>query len=176
MFFALMLFPDERGLLRSPFFWVGFPLCITGVVGVLVFRAGFEVTATTIGVLLTLGCAFCWGAYTVSVRYFLADVGTRIGFAVIAIYTTAILILLAALLGDPAAALRMPLPAWISLVGSALLGIALGHVLYYVAIRKVGATISALFLLITPLGAYAVSSQIFGSPWGLDSGRLELCF
>ena len=162
MIFALLLFPDERGLLRSPFFWAGFPLCITGVVGVLVLREGFTVQATTIGVVLTLACALSWGAYTVSVRYFLADVGTRTGFAVIAVYTTVELVVLAALFGDPMQSLRMPLRGWLVVAGSSILGIALGHVLYYVAIRKMGATITALFLLVTPLGVYAVSSQMFG--------------
>ena len=128
---------------------------------------GTTIQATTIGVVLTLACALSWGAYTVSVRYFLADVGTRTGFAVIALYTTVELVILAVLFGEPMQSLRMPLTGWLVLAGSSILGIALGHVLYYVAIRKMGATITALFLLVTPLGVYAVSSRIYGESLGI---------
>ena len=167
MVFALLLFPDERSLLRSRLFWVGLPLCVVGVIGVMVFKEGFTVKGTAVGIFLTLACGLSWGAYTVSVRYFFREVDSRTGFAVIAVYTTVGLLVLALIFGQPQQGLRLPLRAWIAVVGSGLLGIALGHVFYYVAIKRVGATISALFMLITPLGVYAVTSYLFGETLGV---------
>ncbi len=165
--FALLLFPDERSLLRSRLFWVGLPLCVIGVIGVMVFKEGFTVKGTAVGILLTLACGLSWGAYTVSVRYFFREVDSRTGFAVIAVYTTVGLLVLALIFGRPQQGLHMPLRAWTAVVGSGLLGIAIGHVFYYVAIKRVGATISALFMLITPLGVYAVTSYLFGEILGV---------
>jgi len=167
MVFALLLFPDERSLLRSRLFWAGLPLCVAGVIGVMVFKEGFAVKGTPVGILLTLACGLSWGAYTVSVRYFFREVDSRTGFAVIAVYTTVGLIVLALIFGRPRQALYMPPGAWTAVVGSGLLGIAFGHVFYYVAIKRVGATISALFMLITPLGVYALTSCLFGETLGV---------
>jgi drug/metabolite transporter (DMT)-like permease len=165
--FALMIFPDERGLLRNKFFWTGLPLCIAGVIGVLVFKEGFKLEGSTVGIALTLSCALSWGAYTVSVRHFFRRIDSRNGFAVIAVYTTIGLLLLALAFGDPLQGFRMPLGGWFAVVGSGILGIALGQVFYFVAIKRIGATISALFMLITPLGVYALSSQLFGESLGV---------
>jgi drug/metabolite transporter (DMT)-like permease len=167
MVFALLLFPDERCLLRSRLFWAGLPLCVAGVIGVMVFKEGFAVKGTVVGILLTLACGLSWGAYTVSVRHFFRDVESRTGFAVIAVYTTVGLLVLALIFGEPLQGLHIPPGAWAAVVGSGLLGIAFGHVFYYVAIKRIGATISALFMLITPLGVYAVTSHLFGETLGV---------
>ncbi len=167
MVFALLIFPDERRLLRSWSFWSGLPLCVIGVIGVMIFKEGFTLKGTVVGILLTLASGFSWGVYTVSVRYFFKDVDSRTGFAVIAVYTTVALVLLALIFGNPLQGLNMPPGAWTGVIASGLLGIAFGHVLYFVAIGRIGATISALFLLVTPLGVYAVTHYLFGEVLGV---------
>jgi drug/metabolite transporter (DMT)-like permease len=162
MFFAMIVFPDERSLLRDRFFRAGVPLCVAGAVGVMVLDRGFSAGGTAIGIVLTLACALSWGAYTVSARYFLRELDSRTAFAVVAVYTTAALVALALLLGDPLRGLQMPAAGWAGVAVTGFLGIAVGHVLYFVAIKRIGATISALFLLITPLGVYAVSALTLG--------------
>ncbi len=162
MLFAILVFPDERRLLGNGFFQAGVPLCIAGAAGVMILQRGFSTAGTAFGMVLALACALSWGAYTVSARYFLRDFDSRTAFAVVAVYTTAALVALALAFGHPLAAARMPARGWAGIVASGFLGIALGHVLYFVAIRRIGATISALFLLVTPLGVYAVSAGAFG--------------
>ena len=167
MIFAMIVFPDERRLLRNGFFWAGVPLCVAGAAGVMVLQEGFSAGGTTVGVVLALACALSWGAYTVSARYFLTDFDSRTAFSVLAVYTTGALVVLAVLFGEPLGALRMPARGWAGIIASGLIGIAVGHVFYYVAIKRIGATISALFLLITPLGVYAVSARAFGETMSL---------
>jgi drug/metabolite transporter (DMT)-like permease len=170
MLFAMIVFPDERALLRNRLFLTGVPLCVAGAVGVMVLQRGFSTGGTAIGIVLTLGCALSWGAYTVSARYFLRDYDPRTAFAVIAVYTTIALFALALLLGDPLHGLRMPLAGWAAVSVSGFAAIAVGHVLYFVAIKRIGATITALFLLITPLGVYGVSARTFGETMNLAQG------
>jgi drug/metabolite transporter (DMT)-like permease len=178
MFFAMIMFPDERRLLRNRFFWAGVPLCVIGAVGVMGLREGFSVGGTAVGIVLALACALSWGAYTVSARYFLSGVDSVTAFAVLAVYTTVALVVLSVLFGDPLQGLQMPAPGWAGIFASGFLGIAVGHVFYYVAIKRIGATISALFLLITPLGVYAVSARAFGETMTLSQwmfGLVLLC-
>ncbi len=167
MVFAMIIFPDERSLLRDRFFRAGVPLCVAGAVGVMALDRSFSTSGTATGIVLTLACALSWGAYTVSARYFLRELDSRTAFAVVAVYTTAALAGLALLFGDPMRGLRMPAAGWVGVVVTGFLGIAVGHVLYFVAIKRIGATISALFLLITPLGVYAVSAFTLGETMSL---------
>jgi drug/metabolite transporter (DMT)-like permease len=61
---------------------------------------------------------------------------------------------------------------------SGVLSIALSHVLYYVAIRRIGATIPSLVLLVQPFIIYGISSIVFIeslSPWQWVFGLILLC-
>ena len=56
----------------------------------------------------------------------------------------------------------MNLWPWVSIVISAILCIALSHVLYYAAMRRIGATIPSLVLLSQPFLVYAISNAVWG--------------
>ncbi len=68
----------------------------------------------------------------------------------------------AMLFGRPLTAFQIPLSAWAALAASGILGFALGHVFYFVAIKRIGTVISSMVMLVTPFGVYALSSQFFG--------------
>jgi len=160
--FSILLFRDERPLLRSGRFWTALALCLTGVIGVLYFKEGFATKETSTGVIIGLACAFMWGLYTVTVRMAFRHTDSRSGFSVISIYTVVGLAVIAALFGDLAQPLRMGPGPWAVVVFSAITCIALAHVLYYAAIRRIGATIPALVILAQPFAVLAVSHIAFG--------------
>jgi len=159
--FSLVLFPQERPLMRSPRFWLGLGLSLAGLLGVLYFKEDFAAAGTRIGIAIALAEAFMWGVYTVSVKIALRDIDSRSGFSVISLYTTIGLWICAVLLGQPGPALHMSLPAWTVIVVSAITSIALAHVLYYAAIRRIGTTIPMLVVLSQPFIVFSMSSVIF---------------
>jgi len=159
--FSLVFFPEERPLMRSPRFWLGLGLSITGLFGVLYFKEDFAAADTRIGIVIALAEAFMWGVYTVSVKIALRDIDSRSGFSVISLYTTVGLWICAAFLGQPGDALRLHSPAWAAIVVSAITSIALAHVLYYAAIRRIGATIPMLVVLSLPFIVFCMSRVIF---------------
>jgi len=159
--FSLILFADERPLLRSGRFWSGLAFSIIGVLGVLYFKEGFAAPQTTKGIVIALVCAFMWGLYAISVRISLKDIDSRCGFAVISIYTTMALWVGALLFGKPAECLKMPFSGWIAVVVSGITAIALGHVFFYTAIKRIGATIPSLVILAQPLVVFSLSSIVF---------------
>jgi len=168
--FSLILFPQERALVRSGRFWAGMLLGIAGVVGVIVCDPKFQTPRITVGTGLALAAAFGWAVYAVSVRTVFRDVDSRVGFGVISLYTTAGLAVLAGLFGNVSACLAMPPKGWVWIIVSAIMGIAFSHVLYYAAIRRIGATIPSLVLLATPLLVLAMSAIVIGEAFTVGQG------
>ena len=108
--FSLLFFAEERPLMRSPRFWLGLGLSLTGLLGVLYFKEDFTAVGTRIGIVIALAEAFMWGVYAVSVKIALRDIDSRSGFSVISLYTTVGLWICAAFLGHPGQALHLELP------------------------------------------------------------------
>lgn len=159
--FSLIVFREERPLARSKRFWAGLALSLAGLFGVLYFKEDFTATGTRIGIIIGLAQAFTWAVYTIAVKISLRDIDSRSGFSVISIYTTAGLAICAFVFGDPAKTLDMGAQPWLAVVFSAVTAIALGHVLYYTAIKRIGATIPMLVILTQPLVVFSLSSVIF---------------
>jgi drug/metabolite transporter (DMT)-like permease len=159
--FSLIFFHEERALIRSKRFWMGLSLSVVGVVGVLCFKEDFVATKTLTGVVLTLSMAFMWAAYTLSAKVAFKDIDSRQGFSVITIYTVVGLSVLALLFGNVGRCTQMGAPQWVLVVISGILSIAFAHVLYYTAMRRIGATIPALIVLVQPFIIFAISRVVF---------------
>jgi drug/metabolite transporter (DMT)-like permease len=159
--FSLLFFADERPLARSRRFWAGLALSATGVFGVLYFKPDFAAVRTLKGIAIALASAATWGAYAIFVKVKLKDVDSRCGFAVISIYTTAVLWVAAVGFGRPAQTASMGLSAWTAVVISAVTAIAMGHVFFYAAIKRIGATLPSLVILAQPFVVFSISSVVF---------------
>ena len=160
--FSLIFFPEERTLIKSKRFWSGLVLSLVGVAGVLYYKEDFAATRTLTGIIIAFMTAFMWAVYTLSVRIAFKDTDSRHGFSVISIYTVAGLCMLGLLFGQLGDCLRMGGRQWVCVVTSGVMCIALAHVLYYTAMRRVGATIPALVVLAQPFIVLAISYVVFG--------------
>ena len=159
--FSMIFFREERALIKSKSFWVGLSLSVTGLVGVLCFKEDFASKRTLTGIILALSMAFMWAVYTLSVKISFRDIDSRQGFSVISIYTVAGLGMLASWFGDFSSCKQMALPQWWIVVVSGIMSIAFAHVLYYSAMRRIGATIPALIVLAQPFTILPISHWIF---------------
>ncbi|HUT28337.1 MAG TPA: DMT family transporter [Sedimentisphaerales bacterium] len=159
--FSVAFFPQERPLARSKRFWLGAALSITGVAGVLLFKENFTATRTATGIVIALSAALLWGVYTICAKAAFKNIDSRTGFSVVSLYTFAGLSVLAMAFGRPGDCTRMAVQAWGYVVVSGILSIALSHVLYYFAIKRIGATIPSLVLLLQPVIVLAISSVVF---------------
>lgn len=160
--FSMVLFPAERRLLRSIAFWAGVILSAVGVCGVVISHPQFTARATRLGTLLAAAMGLGWGCYAVSVKALLGEVDARLSFSVITVYTFFGLGLLAFVLGRPSDCLTLSAGRWSYVILSAMSGIAIGHVLYYSAIRKIGPSIPTLFILLRPFTVLLCSAILFG--------------
>ena len=160
--FSMIFFVEERVLLVSKRFWAGLVLSVLGVVGVTVFKENFTAKATLIGVVLSLGSGLGWGMYTVAAKVAFRQTDSRMGFAIVSLYSTLLLMVLALLFGKPAECLAMNVQAWVFVVVSGIISIGIAHVLFYVSMRRLGATIPSLAILVLPFSVLVISNMFYG--------------
>jgi drug/metabolite transporter (DMT)-like permease len=160
---ALIFFPEERHIIRQWQFQVGTVLGLIGAIGVVRFQAGWEAGAMPLrGFAIALVASLCWALYSVLVKRPSAMLGPVRSFGVVSFITTLLLLPLSAVFGKIDTPLRVDAGVNIILIISAVTCISLAHVLYYVAIRKVGVALSQTLQLICPAGAMALSAFLFG--------------
>jgi drug/metabolite transporter (DMT)-like permease len=158
---AVVFFPDERWLFRSGRFWIGLGLSAVGTVGLVLLRPDLGRGEINLAVLLVLFSALMWASYSTAVKKFAPDIGSRVSFAVICLYTTAWLLVPALIWGDLGLVFTASWKLNVILVLSGLLCIGISHPLYYFAIKELGISVCATMLLSTPVGALLLSHWLF---------------
>ncbi len=160
---ALLLFADERVLIRSGLFWGGMGLVVIGSVGTILLGASPIEGATATGVALGLGAGACFGLYGVSVQYWMRDIPAMTSFAAISLYTAIGMVVVMVFKGESSGLGAFDLSAfnWMMLVLSALIGIALGHVFYYAAMARMGVAVASAVIQLAPFIGGAASVLIY---------------
>jgi drug/metabolite transporter (DMT)-like permease len=160
---AFALFPSERRVLRSPTYWLAVLAVFAGAAGTSLLGAEPPRGATAFGIFLAIIAGLFFAAYSLSVRYFMHDVRPVTAFAVISNYTAAGLVIIMVTVGRQhgLAVMSFTSPQWCMLVGSAFIGIAFSHVLYYAAMARLGVVVSAGVILLQPFIASAASYFLF---------------
>jgi drug/metabolite transporter (DMT)-like permease len=160
---ALIFFPEERWIIRQWQFQTGTILGLIGAAGVLLFQSGHEGRPIALsGVAVAFSASFCWALYSVLVKRPSARLGPIPSFGVISLITSTMLLPLTLMFGSIATPLHVGAQVNLLLIISAVTCISLAHVLYYVAIRKVGVALSQTLQLLCPAGAVALSALFFG--------------
>jgi len=166
---AVIFFADERWIARSWKFLAGAVLALLGVAG-LVWAPGQGISGaeTWTGLLLALAAALGWATYGILVKKFTRQAGPTLGFGVVSFFTTLLLLPGMLFFGDAATLFRVD--AWTNFVlfASGVVSIGLGHWLYYIGIREVGAAPSQAALLLCPLGTMMLSAGLFGEIFRLE--------
>jgi len=159
---SVIFFADERHHLSNRLFWLSIFLSILGLLGVVFFNPAFTIDYTIIGISVTLLYGLLWGIYAISVKVAFRGIDSRIGFSVVSIYTIIVLAILEIFMGHPGKCLEMPFFGWFAIIVSGITGIALGHVFYYMSLRRLGATTPSLVQLAQPFIVVVFSYFIFG--------------
>ena len=161
---AYLLFPTERATIASARYLGGLGLLICGVAGVLLGGGNILEGSSMIGVLLAVFAGIGYGVYGLAVRKFMYGYHPVFAFGVIALYTggTLVACMLAFARGHGAEVLDLGSSELWSLGLSAFFGIAIGHVLYYTAIDRMGVATTAGVLQLQPFIVSAFSAAYFG--------------
>jgi drug/metabolite transporter (DMT)-like permease len=173
---AALLFAAERRVIRRPTFILGLLCVILGTSGTLLFKDEGLGSGTGVGVALAIGSGLLYAGYALSVRSLLAGVNPFIAFAAVSQYTALILLaLMFAFAHDRppiegvvqgtrdlgASALNLPTIEFIKLLASAIIGIGIGHTLYYFSISRLGLAVSAGVVQLQPVTVSIASLFLF---------------
>src|SRR3954468_14713834 len=160
---ALIFFPEERHVIRQWQFQVGTVLGLIGAVGVVCFQEGWQAgTMPLRGFAIAFVASFCWALYSVLVKRPSAMLGPIRSFGIVSLITSVLLLPLTIVFGKIATPVEVDAHVNVILVISAVTCISLAHVLYYVAIRRLGVALSQTLQLICPAGALGLSAYFFG--------------
>ncbi len=159
---AVIMFADERWIARSVKFQLGIFLGLAGVAGLVWTPGGAPVAGRSAGLWLALAAAAGWAVYGILVKKFTVRAGPALGFGMIGMFTTLLLLPFMIFLGNPSAVIHADTWSNAVLFGSGVVSIGLGHWLYYVGIRELGAAPAQSALLLCPLGTMMLSAGLFG--------------
>lgn len=143
---------------------IGIALLVGGI-GTVLFGGDVDLTGTSLrGVLLSIASGMGYGVYGLAVRKFMYGYHPVYAFGVIAMYTAAGLLAGMLAFGHERGMDVLQLDSrelW-DLGLSAFLGIALGHVLYYTSIDRLGVATTAGVLQLQPFMVDIASAALFG--------------
>lgn len=161
---AYLLFPNERAMIRSPRYLAGLALLVTGIGGVLL-QGEFPLAGSSgLGVALAVGAGFGYGAYALAVRRFMLPYPPVLAFGVISLYTASALVAMMLAFGRNGGAdvLQLGGRELAYMAVSSMLGIAIGHVLYYASIDRLGVAATTGVLQLQPFVVGGISAVVFG--------------
>lgn len=159
---AMLLFPDERRLLRHSSFYVGLVLSIVGFIVLSLSKMQTDAEVTLAGILIAAGCSMFYGLYGVSVRYFLQGMNPLITSGAVSVFVSIGLAILMFCVGDYSMLSNVSLRDWGLIVLSSITGITLGHYFLYAAVPRLGAAITSAAQTLTPFVTMVLAVWFLG--------------
>jgi len=162
---AMLMFPGERRVVRSPYFLAGLVLLLAGTSATIAFKeGGFGDRASALGVSLSVASGLLYAAYSLAVRRSMHHLPAFTAFAAVSQYTGVGLLLLMFAFGDRMGGGAIDLSPFKFglLLLSAIIGIGLGHTLYYAAIQRLGLVVATGVVQLQPVTVSLAALFIFG--------------
>jgi drug/metabolite transporter (DMT)-like permease len=162
---AAMLFPAERAVIHSALFLIGIATLLGGTVLVLLNKSGgLGEAKSALGIVIAVASGVLYACYALCVRKFMHAMPPLVAFAAVSQYTGAILVLLMLVFGERSGAgvFSLTPKLWFYLVLSAVVGIGLGHTMYYASIQRLGLALSAGIVQLQPITVSLCSIPLFG--------------
>ncbi len=174
IFGAMILFRDERQLLKHPKFLVGLTVIFAGFLVMslipdvtavansnlpdIVDRHGLAKGNYRLGVTWAMLASAFFGLYIASIRRCVPDVHPVYVFSVVGQIVSVGMILGMLCWGDVSSITRQTPFSWSLIVASSIMGIGVGHVLVYTAVQRLGASITSSCQSVLPFATVAVAS------------------
>jgi len=160
---AYLLFPAERRVIRSRSYLLGVLAVMGGTSGALLMGPERPDGDAALGIGLAIVSGLFFALYALSVRKYMRDRNSVVAFAMISQYTAAAMVVLMVLFGRRSGVevIELPRSEFALLLLSAVIGIAMGHVLYYMSIARLGVAVSAGVLQLHPFVVAIASFFLF---------------
>jgi drug/metabolite transporter (DMT)-like permease len=148
---SCIFYEDERRVVGNRNFLLGAFLALTGVMGVILGRDVTEMDGFNVGAVFIIIGTLGWSIYAVYIKKIVRSMDPLAVIAFVSLLSTFLFLPVVLTFGDIRKIANVPTETRMLLLGSGVLGVAIGNIFYYHAIKHVGTSIASIFLLIMPL-------------------------
>ena len=159
---SYIIYEDERRVVGSRNFLLGAFLALLGVAGVILSRNGREVDGFNLGAFFIVMGTTCWSIYVVYAKKLVRSMEPLVIISYVSLLSTLFFLPMVFILGDISKIARVSMETQGLLFGSGILGVGIGNVFYYRAIRYLGTSIPAIFFLLMPLSVGIIAFLVLG--------------
>jgi drug/metabolite transporter (DMT)-like permease len=167
---AAILFAAERRMIQSPWFIAGIVMVVGGTLATILFNPAGLGEGTGFGVALAISSGLLYAGYALAVRKFMTGMNPLVAFSAVSQITAVILLILMFLFarhpqtneldhGMSVFLLNGSQLFWLAM--SALIGIGIGHSLYYFSIGRLGLAVSSGVVQLQPVTVSIASAILF---------------
>ncbi len=160
---AALLFPAERKVIKTFGYIAGISMVMIGTAVTLMLQPGGLGGGTAMGVGISIAAGLFYAAYGLAVRKWMQGFHPFTAFAAVSQYTAAAIVILMLIYGDDhgLTAWRLPPGEFTMLILSSIVGIGLGHTLYFASISRLGLAVSAGVIQLQPITVSIGSFMLF---------------
>ena len=154
---SYIFYEDERQVVKNKSFLLGTFLALTGVIGVILGRDATHVDGFNIGVVFVIMAAISWSIYAVYIKKLVNSIDPLAITAFTSLLSIFFFLPVVLAFGNIREITNVSTGKLILLSGSGILGVGIGNIFYYNAIKHVGTSIAAIFFLSLPLSVGVIA-------------------
>jgi drug/metabolite transporter (DMT)-like permease len=159
---SCIFYEDERRVVGNRNFLMGAFLALLGVGGVILGRGAMNVDGFNLGTVFVMLGTLGWSVYAVYIKKVLRSIDPLAIIAFVSLLSVLAFLPVVLIFGDIGRIAYVSMGKRMVLFGSGILGVGIGNVFYYHAVRHVGTSISSVFFLLLPLSVGVIAFLVLG--------------
>jgi len=159
---SFAFYMDERQIVKSKSFMLGSLVAFIGVAGVVFGKAHNIEGGFNVGVAFVLLGTLSWSIYAVYIKKVIRSIDPLAIISYVSLISIALFLPLVLRFGDIRSIKNVSFGTNLLLFGSGILGVGVGNVFYYHAVKHVGTSISSIFFLLLPFSIGILGFFILG--------------
>lgn len=159
---SFIFYEDERRIVGNKTFILGAFLAFAGVAGVILGRKSTELDGFNLGAVFIVIGTICWSVYAVYIKKLVRSIDPLAIIAFVSLLSIIFFLPVVLVVGDIGKVTSVSTGKLAILFGSGILGVGVGNVFYYHAIKSVGTSIASVFFLLLPLSVGVIAFFVLG--------------
>jgi drug/metabolite transporter (DMT)-like permease len=159
---SCIFYEDERLIVGNKNFLLGTFLALLGVFGVIMGRGPEKIVGFNWGFVFVFIGTLGWSVYAVYMKKIVRSIEPLSIIAFVSLLSIIFFLPVVLIFGDIHKVTQVPTMRMLLLFGSGILGIGVGNIFYYHAIRNVGTSIASVFFLMLPFSVSIVAFFVLG--------------
>ena len=159
---SFIFYADERQIVKNRSFLLGSFIALVGVLGVILGKGGINTGEFNYGFLFIMIGTIAWSMYAVYIKKLIRTIDPLAIISYVSLFSCVIFFPLVLKFGNIRSICEVSIGTNILLFGSGILGVGIGNVFYYHAVKHVGTSISSIFFLLLPFSVGILGFVILG--------------